>query len=48
MAPSGLTRDVDVTPSTTRENLHRLAAALHELDARIRTEAVPDGLPFNV
>jgi hypothetical protein len=25
----------------------RLAAALHELHARIRTEAVPDGLPFS-
>jgi hypothetical protein len=42
------TRDVDVTPSTTRENLDRLAGALRQLDARIRTEAEPDGLPFNV
>lgn len=41
------TRDVDVTPATTRENLDRLAAALRELDARIRTDAVPDGLPFS-
>lgn len=40
------TRDVDVTPAMTPENLNRLAAALRELDARIRTEAVPDGLPF--
>jgi hypothetical protein len=37
------TRDVDVTPATTRENLDRLAAALRELDARIRTDAVPEG-----
>lgn len=41
------TRDVDVTPSTTRENLDRLATALRELHARVRTEAVPDGLPFS-
>ncbi|MFC7571771.1 nucleotidyltransferase domain-containing protein [Klenkia terrae] len=41
------TRDVDVTPATTQENLDRLAAALRELDARIRTDAVPDGLPFS-
>ncbi len=41
------TRDVDVTPATTRENLDRLAAALRELDARIRTNAVPEGLPFS-
>lgn len=41
------TRDVDVTPSTSRENLDRLAAALGELGARIRTDAVPDGLPFS-
>lgn len=41
------TRDVDVTPATTRENLDRLATALRELDARIRTDAVPEGLPFS-
>lgn len=41
------TRDVDVTPATTRDNLDRLAAALRELDARIRTDAEPDGLPFS-
>lgn len=41
------TRDVDVTPATTRENLDRLAAALQELDARIRTDAVPEGLAFS-
>jgi hypothetical protein len=41
------TRDVDVTPATTRENLDRLAAALRELDAHVRTDAVPEGLPFS-
>ncbi len=41
------TRDVDVTPATTRDNLDRLAAALRELGARVRTDAEPDGLPFS-
>lgn len=40
------TRDIDVTPATTVENLDRLSAALRELDARIRTDAVSEGLPF--
>ncbi len=34
-----VTRDVDVTPARTRENFTRLAAALRELEARLR---VPD------
>jgi hypothetical protein len=33
------TRDVDVTPARTRQNLTRLAAALRELDAKLR---IPD------
>lgn len=36
----------DVTPATTDDNLGRLADALAELGACIRTEAVPEGLPF--
>jgi hypothetical protein len=40
------TEDVDITPLTDRTNLTRLAAALTELDARIRTESEPQGLPF--
>ena len=40
------TSDVDVAPKTTGENLDRLAAALRDLDARIRTENEPEGLPF--
>lgn len=31
-----LTEDLDVTPATTTENLHRLAAALRDLDAKLR------------
>jgi predicted nucleotidyltransferase len=41
------TQDVDVTPSTTAENLTRLISALQRLNARIRTDAVPEGLPFS-
>jgi hypothetical protein len=34
-----VTRDVDVTPARTRENFSKLAAALRELDAKLR---IPD------
>jgi hypothetical protein len=40
------TGDADICPDREFPNLERLAAALIELDARIRTDAVPDGLPF--
>jgi len=40
------TEDADITPQNDRPNLARLAAALRELNARIRTEAVPEGLPL--
>ena len=40
------TEDADITPQTDRANLERLAAALVELDAQIRTDAEPAGLPF--
>jgi len=40
------TEDADITPEDTHANLTRLAAALRELNAKIRTEAVPEGLPF--
>jgi hypothetical protein len=46
-APIPATRDIDLTPETSGENLAQLSAALTELGARIRTEAVPDGLPFD-
>jgi hypothetical protein len=45
-APIPATRDIDFTPDRSVENLERLSAALKELGARIRTDAVPDGLPF--
>lgn len=46
-APIPATRDIDLTPEASHENLARLSLALKELGARIRTEAVPDGLPFS-
>jgi hypothetical protein len=41
------TRDADITPARDATNLQRLAAALRELDARIYTEQIPEGLPFD-
>ncbi|MGQ0824996.1 MAG: DUF6036 family nucleotidyltransferase [Actinomycetota bacterium] len=40
------TSDADICPRRTRANLERLARALTDLDARIRTSAEPEGLPF--
>ena len=41
------TRDLDVTPLRTDDNLARLSAALTELDARVRAEGAPaDGVRF--
>lgn len=42
-----VTTDIDITPRRAQRNLERLSAALKELDARIRTEAIPAGLPFD-
>ena len=43
----GVTLDVDVTPAFDDENLDRLARALRVLNARIRAEGSPDGIPFD-
>jgi hypothetical protein len=42
-----LTADADITPAPDRENLERLAAALRELESRVFTENLPEGLPFD-
>jgi hypothetical protein len=42
-----VTFDIDITPELGRRNLDRLSAALTELHARIRTDAVDGGLPFD-
>ena len=41
------TRDADITPARDDTNLQHLAAALRELDARIYTEQIPEGLAFD-
>lgn len=40
------TEDIDVTPARDIANLERLAAALHELDARLRVPDKPEGVAF--
>jgi hypothetical protein len=42
-----LTADADITPAADQKNLEKLAAALEDLDARIYTESIPEGLPFD-
>jgi hypothetical protein len=42
-----VTTDVDITPEGGRENLERLAAALRELQAKIRVTEEPEGIPFD-
>ncbi len=42
-----VTTDVDITPSRDADNLTRLAAALLELDARIRVDGERAGLSFD-
>lgn len=42
-----LTADADIAPARDADNLEKLAAALRELEARIYTERVPEGLPFD-
>lgn len=41
-----VTFDVDICPEGSQANLEKLAAALREMGARIRTSDVPAGLPF--
>ncbi len=43
----GVTVDLDVVPERSDENLERLARALRELGAKIRTEGELEGLPFD-
>jgi hypothetical protein len=42
-----VTTDADIAPAREASNLERLAAALCELDARIRAEGEPEGLAFD-
>ena len=42
-----VTTHVDISPASSPANLDRLSAALVVLQARIRVEGVPEGLPFD-
>lgn len=42
-----VTADADITPDSGPDNLKRLSAALRELDARVYTETIPEGLAFD-
>jgi hypothetical protein len=41
------TFDIDIVPKNGADNLTRLSAALRQMSARIRTDAVEGGLPFD-
>ncbi len=41
------TRDVDVTPRRTADNMERLVSALRDLGARVLTDSEPAGVPFS-
>ena len=42
-----VTADAVITPARNPENLARLALALRALEARVYTQSVPEGLPFD-
>lgn len=43
-----LTTDLDVTPARSHDNLERLALALRDLDAKLRSASAPEGVPFPI
>src|SRR6476660_4909573 len=43
-----LTTDLDVTPARSHENHERLALALRDLDAKLRSASAPAGVPFPI
>jgi hypothetical protein len=45
-APIAPTRDIDITPEESTQNIRRLSTALGELEARVRTGSNEGGLPF--
>ena len=42
-----LTADADITPAADPQNIARLATALRELDAKVYTDTIPEGLAFD-
>lgn len=45
---SALTNDADICPAPSRANLERLAGALRDMDARIRSDRESDGVAFSL
>ena len=45
---TAMTNDADIVPDAAGDNLTRLSAALVELEARLRVEGEPDGVPFDL
>lgn len=43
-----MTRDLDITPALDADNVVRLAAALGDLEARLRTPSDPGGVTFPI
>ena len=44
---TAMTNEADIVPARNAENLERLADALRDLDARLRTADTPDGVAFD-
>lgn len=44
---TAMTNDADILPARDAKNLERVGAALGELDARLRVDGDPDGVPFD-
>lgn len=44
---TAMTNDADIVPSPDPQNLERLAAALRDLDARLRVSGEPEGMSFD-
>jgi hypothetical protein len=42
-----LTADADITPAHDEKNVERLASALRDLNAKVYTESIPEGLTFD-
>lgn len=42
-----VTTDIDVVPEASAANLQRLSDALDEIHAKVWTDAVPEGVPFD-
>ncbi len=42
-----VTADADIAPADDRKNLERLSSALRDLNAKVYTESIPEGLAFD-